>query len=98
MNLFEFLTHPNVQLPAAWTNHTDFEAFVQERLNNFLALIDDLDPNAESDKVKAQKASISSCSDKLCRCIRAAFEGHPHEAYEHFSAAAKVLHAEMTAL
>ncbi len=61
MNLYEFLTHADIQLPRRWDTHSDFETFVKQRFSAYLSLIDQLDPNAEANEVQRRKPSLCSC-------------------------------------
>lgn len=98
MNLHEFLTHPDVQLPVRWNNHKDFEAFIDQRLGAFLGLVDQLDPNAVSNMVKNRKPSMINCCDSLRKAVRFSFEGHLPEAYRRFDSAIQEILPEINTL
>lgn len=98
MNLFEFFTHPDVQLPSVWDSHKDFEAFVCQRHDAFVSLIDQLDPNPVSDEVQHRKPAVVRCCEQLRQALRSSFEGHPHEAYQQFDTAMQEILPELNAL
>jgi len=98
VNLFEFLTHTEVQLPSQWDDYRDFEKFLRQRFDIFLTLIDQLDPNVVSEEVQRRKASILTCCGEFCCSLRASFEGHSHEAYQHFDTAMQAILPEINAL
>jgi hypothetical protein len=58
MNLHEFFTHPDVQLPQRWDTHEDFEAFVGQRLDRFMSLLEQLDRNAIAEEAQRRKPAI----------------------------------------
>ena len=51
MNLDEFLTHPDIQLPMRWDSNGDCDGFVEQRWNLFLDLIDEVPESIPQGKV-----------------------------------------------
>ncbi len=98
MNLYDFFTHPDMQLPSQWESSKDFEAYVSRRLDGFLTLIDKLDPNLVSDEVRRRKPAIISCCDELRLSLRSSFEGHSSNAYKHFDTAMQEILPEINTL
>ena len=98
MNLYEFLTHSDVQLPMTWASQRDFEEFVRSRFDTYLRLIDQLDSNSEADYIHHRKPAIRTCCDEICQSLRRSFEGHPHEAYQSFDSAVNSILPEINAL
>lgn len=98
MNLFDFFTHPDIQLPSQWDSSNDFETYVRGRFDNFLTLIGDLDSNPVSDEVQRRKPAIETCCKELLQSLRLSFEGHPHEAYKHFDIAMQEILHEINSL
>lgn len=98
MNLFDFLTHDDVQLPSRWDSFKDFEAYIRRRFDTFLSLMDQLEANVVSEELQRRKPALNTCCEQLCLAVRSSFEGHPHEAYQHFDTAMQAILSELNAL
>ena len=95
MNLNEFLTHPDVQLPLRWDSYSDYETFVTERLTTFMRLVEEIDSSAVADAIRLRKDSMSRACTNLLQSLRLFSEGHPHEAYVPFDETMKALTNEI---
>jgi len=98
MNLNEFLSHPDLQLPCDWNSHTDFEAFVGQRLETFASLLDKLDAHPVTESVKRRREAINTCRHRLLKALQASLKGHTPEAYQHFNHATHAILTELNAL
>lgn len=67
MTLYDFLKHPDMQLPSQWDSCKDFEAYFGSRLAGFLTLIEKLKPDFVSDEVHKRKHTIISFCNELRR-------------------------------
>ena len=95
MTLYEFLKHPDMQLPSQWDSCKDFEAYFGSRLDGFLTLIEKLKPDFVSDEVHQRKHTIISFCNELRHSLRSSFQGHSSEAYKHFDTAMKSILPDM---
>ena len=99
MNLYEFLTHADIQLPRRWDTHSDFETFVKQRFQRLL-----VPDRPTQSKCRGQRSATAEAitlqlfCDELSRSLRIFFEGHPHEAYRHFDTAVQAILPEINAL
>ena len=92
MNLYEFLGDKDIALPMTWDSHDDFEEFLNERLNKYLCLVDDLcsiyrrvlpKDNRVAEQVKARRVSIGKCVDSIKIAIHHASNGKGHHGIDY---------------
>ncbi|MHB0960113.1 MAG: hypothetical protein ACYC0X_19745 [Pirellulaceae bacterium] len=95
MNLYEFFNNTDVRLPLTWDKKPDFELFVKERLEAFQGRVAELDSNPVSDAVQSRLSDTIKCCGELLQSLRDAFNGHPHDAYQHFDLAMQAVIPEI---
>jgi hypothetical protein len=84
MNLQEFLSHPDIQLPLCWNETDDFQGFLRQRLGHFGELISELDAGPVADALKARQPAIAKCSENIVCSVDQCLEGYLHKAYSEF--------------
>jgi len=95
MNLRDFLSHPDINLPISFGSSIDPDGSLRKRFDTFLELIAQLDSGGVSDRVQARKTAIQCCCDEIVASLRASLEGHPHDAYDHFDSALQCVKTEI---
>ncbi|WP_254511388.1 RES domain-containing protein [Anatilimnocola floriformis] len=84
MKLKDFLSHAEIKLPIT-RDSDDFQAFVETKLDQYLALVKGLsDPADIAAMIKARLTDIEGFCNAAKEVIKATLAGHPHDAYSHF--------------
>ena len=95
MNLQEFLSVSDVQLPLSWNETNDFQGFVHERLDRFCKLIPELDASPVADKVRSCEPAIAKCCDHIVRSVERSLNGYVHQAFEELGKAVQEVPDEL---
>ena len=85
MNLQEFLSHPDVQLPLSWDEKTgsyDFHDFVRKRFERFYELLSVLDDSPIARKVLSRKSAVEQCGLNLLHSLDHSLNGRMVEAFK----------------
>ena len=95
MNLYEFLSHPAIELPIRpdWTD--DFHGFVRKRFDRFLEALSQLDGGPVADCLRTRVSSITTYCDNLSRSLESSLDGRLQEGYRHFNAAIQAVVDEL---
>lgn len=86
MNILDLLKHTCTDLPLTQSNGTSFKGLIEEALNRFLNILDQVDDdgfeiNAEKKDIKEYKKNIKVLCRGLNRAINKYYEGSPALAY-----------------
>jgi len=97
MNLYEFLSHPDVQVPFSWNRTNDFQGFLRKRLKRFVRVLSKLDDGPVADMVRSRSLGVRALTDGISRSVHFSLEGRPDEAYALFVAAIQEVLTELRA-
>jgi hypothetical protein len=89
MNLHDFLSHPDVELPLSRPDVcTDgFPGFVRDRLGRFRAMVSKLDASPIAGQVQARASAIERCCEDIHGSVELSLKGRLPEAYAQFDKA-----------
>lgn len=86
MDLRQFLTSPQLQLPMKRTDE-DFQGFVDHSMDTFRTLLDALDGgNTVATAVSARRIDIDALCSALSKVVKHTYAGQPSKAYDSFVA------------
>ncbi len=95
MNLHEFLSHRDVQLPLHSDWEDDFHGFLQKRLDRFCELITSLDAGSVADTLRLHEPAIRKCCASISRSVHSSLDGRLHEAYSAFDTGIRQVLSEL---
>lgn len=96
MNLHEFLSHPDIQVPLSWDGTDDFQGFVQERFARFRTRISEVEDCPVIENVRSREPAITKCCDNIVRSIDYSLNGCLREAFDKLSDAVQAVQDELS--